>query len=271
MMQLLGSYNSPKKQYVNNNSRAILLLASDDKSYVCKTIHGLHKANSLFCEILCYLIMKHFELNIPLANFIEVDKELLKECEYLNKIEEQKVCFWGSQFINNSSELVFDLNDHINKSEQQLIDIIGISIFDLLFFNNDRTPKNPNLLRTIDRIYAIDHGQCFNAMMPTEFTAQFVATQDDLIIKHSYLRRLMRNYQKNGNVSVLCNEVQSKLRNKILGLLTVFHEAVEYYKSHYGKDVSFEFFESFIKNVDGNYNWYVICTKIFNDEIRKMQ
>lgn len=151
------------KEMPHSSSHALLIECDDDKKYVLK--HNMNKqsvcpSNIFIAELICYLIVKKFNLNIPETCFIRIGAQMLRA-----RIENKKILDIltrsiglniGSVFFKESEPVVdsSDLRKALNEMHFQIL--YG---FDEYVYNIDRMPDNPNLLISKDKreIWLIDH------------------------------------------------------------------------------------------------------------------
>ena len=151
------------KQMENSSSHAFLVKCDDGGKYILKHKENgqspPHKGHVLIAELICYLIAKRFEFNIPPMKFVLINKDILPTIDD----PEIYALLNGSLGINIGSELLLDtapvrtpniLKRALNDMHFQII--YG---FDEYVYNLDRQPDNPNMRISRDKkeVWVIDH------------------------------------------------------------------------------------------------------------------
>lgn len=131
---------------------------SERDEYYVKLKAG-SKGSKKFCvkELVCGLIAKEIDLEIPDFAFVNVDAKLgdgISDSEASNDIARSAGLNFGSRRLYPSATFrMYELEEMTNS--QKLHNIIA---FDAYIMNDDRRKKNPNLIIHNKCVYIIDHG-----------------------------------------------------------------------------------------------------------------
>lgn len=143
------------------------VIADDYDEYILKIPNNSADIISIQKEIICSELLKVWGLETPKTCFLTIDSELKQE---LNKTVIGNL-FFGSYFIKDSIDAnsLFTLEKKTNsKIVSNLNDLLKIALFDIWVANDDRKPKNNNLLfcpsGVFYKITAIDHAYTFATM-----------------------------------------------------------------------------------------------------------
>lgn len=146
--------------------KPVLVHANDLNFYVCKYNTTTLSANMLFREWVCNSLLKIWKFDVPVFNFIHLQKH--HNPDLLKNINNEMPCF-GSFYNNEYREIdafIAGAGKRMRNRFGNRMDILKIALFDYWVSNEDRNHNNYNLmLQIVDeeyRIIPIDGGSVFH-------------------------------------------------------------------------------------------------------------
>ena len=175
---MLHSISSIIKQY-NTGEQPVLATCSDGHDYVCKYPLSSASAYKLACELAGNELAKAWELNSPETAIIKISAKHQSGIKSSSIFE--RVCI-GSRLLPNAIDITPISAKAVAATENSLIDLLTISLFDLWVANEDRNFNNYNLLYDLNqcRLVPIDFGCIFNSST-FDFPLSQLTLSDSLI------------------------------------------------------------------------------------------
>lgn len=192
--------------HYETGDRPILVLCSDMQDYVVK--HGLNgNATNLVCEYIAASFLKLWNLPVPEFSFVRVNYDHVKHYA-MPKRDVELTCF-GSRFDKLFVE-ISQFNDKAdlkrnNISEEQKLNLLKISLFDIWLANEDRNQNNLNLLydvRNACNIIPIDHGAILNSRSLSS-KLELLTESESLVSTDLYRHMFKNHYSTKADISNL--------------------------------------------------------------------
>lgn len=184
-------------------TRPMLVLGEDGKKYVLKvfSIKDASQRSYTVAEVIANLLAKEFDLNVPEAVYMTIDKallELIKETQpethkILNEKSIDRIMF-GSLYYEG-----YPIYSSTNKDKLLALDEFeSILAFDILISNSDRRAVKPNILRGQDHYLLIDHEKAFEGMHNVFDNIQ-IGVLPYYFEKHLFYKKLNKVAKKSPN------------------------------------------------------------------------
>jgi len=164
-----------EREYNTAGSYPSLFECSDGARYVVKHSQLGRNFHHLINEFIAAKILKLTKIPSPDFALIEINDEIIPDDYYFERGKPLGLCF-GSKYINqlqsvnNIQDIKNALHHYKRKKENipTLRNFLEICAFDIWLRNDDRTPNNPNLLRSLCgkefQLIAIDHSCIFASL-----------------------------------------------------------------------------------------------------------
>lgn len=145
-----------------------LMLGADGHPYVVKLMNNKVGPKVLANEWFGWRLARRLGLCVPRCEMVEVTRSLLARCPSLRRVRAEEGVHFGSWYIEGCEYVGRRvMRCAVNKDE-----VVGVMLFDHLFYNDDRTLNRKNFLARREgcnwRIYAIDHSHLFGSGRWTE-------------------------------------------------------------------------------------------------------
>lgn len=147
-------------------TKPMLVLCDDGNKYVLKIFKEIHSQQRCYtgAEVCAYLLAKEFNLSIPDGALITIPIELIELIKNSNKSLYQelatkdysKPCF-GSLYLESLPTYSPSLKDKYF----DLDELETIFAFDIFILNEDRKNSKPNILKSSEHYFLIDHEKAF--------------------------------------------------------------------------------------------------------------
>ena len=147
-------------------TKPMLVICEDGNKYVLKIFKEIHSKQRCYtgAEVCAYLLAKEFNLSIPDGVLINIPLQLIELIKNSNKklYEElstkdfSKPCF-GSLYLDALPTYTPTLKDKYF----DLDELETIFAFDLFILNEDRKNGKPNILKSSEHYFLIDHDKAF--------------------------------------------------------------------------------------------------------------
>ncbi len=222
------------------NSTPLRVECEDCSQYVIKTVFNMNPPLiDLINEVLCNYFLQSWDIPVASQAIISVDKQLVnyfvKEGNYIDeryqKADFSKLCFFGSRFIESTTEIdvynlnlknKYDFNKYINP-----LDFIKIAVFDKWIGNMDRRKGNSNLLLRGSNegftFIPIDHTQAFAYQDNYKnLKLSIMDRADDNSIMLTPMFKSICNFANPNELKNLATEILSNINDTLLGIENVF-------------------------------------------------
>jgi hypothetical protein len=147
-------------------TKPMLVICDDGNKYVLKIFKEIHAKQRCYtgAEVCAYLLAKEFNLCIPDGALITIPIQLIELIKKSNKSlyrelatkDYSKPCF-GSLYLETLPTYTPTLKDKY----LDLDELETIFAFDLFILNEDRKNTKPNILKSSEHYFLIDHEKAF--------------------------------------------------------------------------------------------------------------
>ncbi len=211
-------------------TKPFLVSCDDGNQYILKIFKKIHAQQRCYtgAEICAYLLAKEFSLSIPDGALITIPPPLIalykkSNMSLYNQLMSKdftKPCF-GSLYLGplpiHSPALL--------KKHLELHELETIYAFDTLILNEDRKKIKPNILKSQDHYFLIDHDKAFEGHKHN-ITLFKVHNQWVFLLNHIFYEILQKEWKKENN-SVNFETFEEYLRLLNLGVIKKQVERLE--------------------------------------------
>lgn len=210
-MEYYSSIRPIKHQY-STGEEPVLVDCSDQKTRVCKYTRSSGSAYKLVCELVGAKLSVGWLLGCPKVDFVSVKRAHVPD--NVSPHYFSLPCI-GSEFLQGVVDITPTSCHRVPATDDMLIQLLKIALFDFWMANEDRNANNANLMYDIqnERLVPIDNGCILN-------TATFEYPLSQLTSTDSIL-----------SADIFAHLTQSKSQDEVMSLLPMlqayFFESLE--------------------------------------------
>lgn len=215
----LNSVKQIEKQY-HTGDLPVLVMCSDKKAYICKYMPSTNSAFKLVCELIGSQMAEAWKLTSPQTAFIQIKAVHWAGIYTPHNLTAPALGYMKLDGVIDITPTTYNI---VTRTNDILIQLLKIALFDFWITNEDRTYNNANLLYDIhkEELISIDYGGIFNTSTFEYPLSQLTMT--DTILYADLFRHLIKGKDRN-QILEMANKLKDYYKESIRNSIQKIHD-----------------------------------------------